>query len=119
MFWGYELFDRKARPMNNDKKTLQEAFPLFKLLTLEECLIAIWWQYHKEGDNYKDVMCCGKPVIVGGWIGPEHAHCEICGKGIQDMTGLLPMSEVSASVIDFEKVDVPEDGRVWVPERFW
>jgi hypothetical protein len=41
------------------------------------------------------------------------------GKGMQDMTGLLPVSRSTASMINHDKYEIPSDGKYWTPVNIW
>jgi len=104
--------------------TLQDLFPDKKLMTVEECIKALNWKTeHPEGDERgtgKITCDCGATVKVGGWVGIEHAWCPNCHKGMQDVTGFLPTKHDGVAFhIDHDRVEIPEDGRVWIPENVW
>jgi len=105
------------------KKTLQELFPDEKLMTLEECIKALDWKTeyppNDERGTGKITCSCGETVKVGGWIGPEHAWCPKCHKGMQDVTGILPAGNACVTHIDYNNVEIPEDGRIWIPKNVW
>jgi len=105
------------------KKRLQELFSNKKLMTVEECIKMLNWKTeYPEGDERgtgKIACDCGETVKIGGWVGPEHAWCPKCHKGMQDVTGLLPAGKSSATHIDYDRVEIPEDGRFWIPENVW
>lgn len=110
--------------MSQDKVPLQDLFPDYQLMTVRECLGELGWAYEDEKEGPKNVKCCGELVYVGGWVGPEHAHCKVCDKGIQDVTGILPHPAMKDGAgvcqhIDYDKTEIPEDGRVWIPVRCW
>ncbi|WP_427340905.1 hypothetical protein, partial [Caloranaerobacter sp. DY30410] len=87
--------------------------------TVKECLDTLGWEYEQIGEHsFRNIKCCGKEVKMAGWFGTEHAWCPLCGKGMQDMTGILPASSVTAGMIDVDKYDI-SDGRVWVAENIW
>lgn len=105
------------------KMTLQELLPDCELLTVAACIARLGWTTeHPPSDERGTgtITCaCGSTVKVGGWFGTEHAWCPSCGAGMQDMTGMLPAGRSSASHIDYDKVTLPEDGAVWIPENVW
>jgi len=107
-----------------NKKPLQELFPDKKLMTVGECIKALNWKTeYPEGDERgtgKITCDCGETVKMGGWVGAEYAWCPKCHKGMQDVTGILPSKHSGVVLhIDYDKVEIPEDGRVWIPENVW
>ena len=106
-----------------EKKTLQALFPAQHLMTVMECLKELGWACeNEEGDKRGTgpITCsCGGKVESGGWVGTEHAHCPDCGKGMQDMTGILPAGRSAGGMIDFDTTDVPRDGKIWIAENVW
>jgi hypothetical protein len=104
------------------KKLLSEAFPSLELMTPWECIDSLGWiAVNSTGsDNTGPVTCsCGSAVKFGGWFGTEHAWCPDCGKGMQDMTGLLPASQSTVSMVDVDKYEIPSDGKYWTPVNIW
>jgi len=103
-------------------KTLQEVFPEYTLMTVNECIKELEWisENDESSNETGPITCsCGTQVKVGGWVGHEHAWCPNCHKGMQNMTGLLPTGNASGGHIDFDKITVPEDGRIWAPKNIW
>lgn len=116
----------KADDGKKGKIKLQDLFPEHKLMTIKECLDELGWEYTQNGDHdFNEIKCCGEPVSIGGWVSAEHANCKKCDKGMQDVTGILPhpaMLERGAGVcqhIDYDKTEIPKDGRVWIPIKCW
>lgn len=110
------------------KKTLQELFPSYELMTIAECLNYLkWTAEYQDGDERGtgEITCeCGGKVKIGGWLGAEYALCQNCEKGMQDLTGMLPHPAMKhgagvVQCIDYDNTIIPEDGRVWTPLRFW
>lgn len=103
-------------------KTLQDTFPEFDLMTIEECINELGWETENgpEEESTGAITCsCGGEVTCGGWIGPESATCKECYRGMQDMTGLLPGEGSSAWHIDYDNTEIPENGATWIPENVW
>lgn len=98
--------------MLDNKPALQTLFPDTKLYNLREMLIELGWEYEDEETGAKNIKCCGEPVSLGGWFGVEYGCCNKCGKGFQDMTGVLPAGNSAAGLIDVEKYNI-DDGRVY------
>jgi hypothetical protein len=100
------------------KPTLQSFFNE-PLLTPEECFIKLAWTFEKFETGYKNITCCSEAVKAGGWFGAEHLYCNKCKKGMQDVTGILPASNLSVTCVDAATVQLPEDDRVWLPLNIW
>lgn len=102
-------------------KTLQELFPDKKIMTIKECFVFLGWTSENGADS-KDtgpITCfCGEKVKTGGWFGTEHAWCPACHSGMQNLLGVLPVSNNSVTLVTPD-VTVPEDGRYWIPENVW
>ena len=105
--------------MMTNKVRLQELFPDEELKTMRECLDELEWSYDDTKEGAMNIKCCEQLVYIGGWVGAEHAHCKVCDKGMQDVTGILPAGNSTAVHIDYDKTEMPEDGRVWITRRFW
>ena len=101
------------------KRPLQEAFQEHQLMTPKECFDALGWTYVETEGDFTDICCCGEKVTFSGWIGSEHAHCAKCHKGMQDVTGVLPSGNGTVTTVDFDRFEIPEDGRVWIPVNVW
>lgn len=105
------------------KKTLQEICLPRLLLTAHEAIIKLGWLYtvDRETGRPRDpcICSCGTQIKTGGWVGVEHAWCPNCGKGMQDVTGLLPAGTNTATHVDYDNVIMPNDGRVWIAENVW
>lgn len=100
-------------------KKLQDAFPDYRLGTIKECLDMLGWQYTETEERYDGITCdCGATVKTGGWVATEHAWCPACGKGMQDLTGVLPTGNSTAGFIDHNEYDL-SDHRVWTPNNIW
>jgi hypothetical protein len=101
------------------KKGIKDA----KLYTGYECMAVLDWTptNYDTCEGTGPVECsCGGSVLFGGCIGTEHAHCPLCEKGMQDMTGILPVSNTSAIILNIDENDpYLKSGRVWMPKRFW
>jgi len=100
-------------------KKLQDDFPNFKILTIKECLDELNWVYETNENRYDNVHCdCGGEVEFNGWFGTEYGYCKECGKGMQDLLGVMPAGNSTAGVIKSENYDL-SDNRHWTPENVW
>lgn len=110
--------------MISEKKLLKDVLAQdVELMTVSECFEVLdWTSEYGIGDERGtgSITCsCGTPVKTGGWVGPEHAWCPNCHKGMQDVTGLLPKTNSTVVHIDYDNTIIPDDGRVWIPSNVW
>lgn len=93
----------------SDKPTLSE-FLNEKLYTLEEALDILGWSYNRSDDEdttITEIKCCGQLVVLVGIAGVDYGYCEICGKGVCDMTGMIPLKPHVVGMIEPEKYHHP------------
>lgn len=84
-----------------------------RLFTLEEAFDILKWSYTRSNDeetSITDIKCCGQPVILVGIAGVDYGYCEVCGKGICDMTGIVPVKPNVVGMIEPERYRHP----VWL-----
>lgn len=101
------------------KKKLYQVFRGKKLRTVKETLDFLGWTYIERKQKLENIMCCGEKVRCAGWLGIEHLKCERCGKGMQDVTGILPARNNCVGVLNFDEIEIPKNGRVWLAENVW
>jgi len=102
------------------KPTLQEVVNRGLLYTAKECLDHLGWTYQETEEGFENIHCsCGATTRGDGWFGTNYMYCPDCEKGMADMTAILPGGNSWVTVIDPDKVEVPADGRIWLPERVW
>uniref|UniRef100_A0A6M3LIT6 Uncharacterized protein n=1 Tax=viral metagenome TaxID=1070528 RepID=A0A6M3LIT6_9ZZZZ len=102
-----------------NKKKLSGVFPNHNLMTARDCMTFLGWTWEPLDDyGAKNIMCCGQLVRCGGWVGTEHMKCNLCGKGMQDVLGVLPAGRSTAGILDPDDYEW-EEGKQWIPENFW
>jgi hypothetical protein len=105
-------------------KTLQEIFKEFNLMTVPDCLKELEWtsekDFEKDGETGQIICDCGGMIKTRGWVGAESAYCPNCHKGMQDMTGFLPLGKnYSGSILENKEIEIPKNGKIWTPVNIW
>lgn len=96
-----------------DKKKLQEVTP-YKVMTPEECFIALGWTYEKNEKRYDNITCpCGGELEFRGFVGTEVIECQKCKKHMVDLFSPITVSNSACAILDPRDYDY-SDNRHWI-----